>query len=48
MKNLEIVNEDPYDKGWLIKIALKDPSELDKLMNVVEYQQWIAGQEKSR
>lgn len=47
VKNPELVNKDPYDKGWLIKVALKDLSELDKLMNVTEYQQWIAAQEKS-
>ena len=47
VKDPETVNKDPYDKGWLIKVALKDLSELDKLMNVTEYQQWIAAQEKS-
>jgi glycine cleavage system H protein len=37
--NPEIVNEDPYGEGWLIKIKLSDPSEADKLMSSEDYQQ---------
>ncbi len=33
----ELVNEDPYGKGWLIKIRLSQPSEVDQLMNAEEY-----------
>ena len=36
--NPEMVNSDPYGKGWMIKIALKDESELNELMNVKDYQ----------
>ena len=32
-----IINEDPYDEGWLIEVRLKDPSELDSLMDMDEY-----------
>lgn len=38
----ELVNEDAYGKGWLIKIALTDASELDDLLSAEEYQQLIA------
>ncbi len=38
----ELVNEDAYGKGWLIKIALSDASELDDLLSAEEYQQLIA------
>jgi len=27
-----LVNESPYDEGWLVKIEISDPSELDNLM----------------
>ena len=38
----ELVNEDVYGNGWLIKISLSDPSELDDLMSAAEYEQMIA------
>lgn len=38
----ELVNEDVYGNGWLIKIALSDPSELDELLSAAEYEQLIA------
>ncbi|MDO9556904.1 MAG: glycine cleavage system protein GcvH [Coriobacteriia bacterium] len=38
----EIVNEDPYGEGWMIKITMSDPSELDELMAVDEYEAFIA------
>ena len=34
----ETVNEDPYDKGWLVKIRLSDPSEADDLMDASTYE----------
>ena len=36
----ELVNED--GNGWLIKISVSDPSELDELMSAAEYEQMIA------
>ena len=38
----ELVNEDAYGKGWLIKVNLSDPSELDDLLSAAEYEQLIA------
>lgn len=38
----ELVNEDAYGKGWLIKVSVSDPSELDSLMSAEEYKQIIA------
>ena len=38
----ELVNEDVYGNGWLIKITISDPSELDELMSAAEYEQMIA------
>ena len=34
----EQINEDPYGEGWLVKIKLSDPSELDSLMDSESYQ----------
>ncbi len=37
----ELVNEDPYGKGWIIKISIADPEELESLMTADEYKQLI-------
>ena len=34
----ELVNNDPYGKGWIIRIAIKDIAELDKLMDAAAYE----------
>ena len=39
----EAVNEDPYGKGWMIKIKFSDESELDTLLDVAAYQEIIGG-----
>lgn len=35
--NPAIINEDPYGKGWVIKVELTDPSELADLMDAAAY-----------
>jgi glycine cleavage system H protein len=40
----ETVNEDPYGGGWLIRIRLADPSEVDRLLDLDAYKQVIAEQ----
>lgn len=37
----ELVNEEPYGDGWMIRIRLDDPSELEGLMNADEYREHI-------
>jgi glycine cleavage system H protein len=37
----EWVNKDPYGKGWMIKITIKEKSELDKLLSDQEYKTLI-------
>ncbi|MDD7913605.1 glycine cleavage system protein GcvH [Polaribacter ponticola] len=39
----ELVNTDPYDKGWMIKIEFSDDSELEKLLDAETYQSLIKG-----
>ncbi|MBW6534173.1 MAG: glycine cleavage system protein GcvH [Mariniphaga sp.] len=37
----EIVNKDPYGKGWMIKIKVKDSSELDDLLSADDYKKMV-------
>lgn len=37
----ELVNKDPYGAGWLIRVELKNPSELNALMNSDKYDELI-------
>ena len=37
----ELVNTDPYGDGWMIKMRLSDPSEMDGLMTAEEYEEYI-------
>jgi glycine cleavage system H protein len=34
----EAINEDPYGKGWLVRVRLTDPSEKDSLMDAAAYE----------
>jgi glycine cleavage system H protein len=36
-----LVNSDPYGEGWMIRMRVADPSELDALMSAEEYEQHI-------
>ena len=38
----QLVNEDAYGKGWIIKVALTNPAELDELLSAADYEQLIA------
>ena len=33
----EMVNKDPYGEGWMIKIRITDPSEIDDLLSAEDY-----------
>ncbi|MDN5347160.1 MAG: glycine cleavage system protein [Clostridia bacterium] len=37
----QLINEDPYGRGWMIEIELSDPSELDDLMEAAEYRAMV-------
>ena len=37
----QLVNEDAYGKGWIIKISISDPAELDELLDAAEYEKTI-------
>jgi glycine cleavage system H protein len=40
----ETVNDDPYGSGWLIRVRVTDPSEVDSLLDVESYKQVLAEQ----
>ncbi|UTR08772.1 glycine cleavage system protein GcvH [Evansella sp. LMS18] len=37
----ETINEQPFDKGWLVEVELSDPEELEALLNEEEYKAFI-------
>ena len=37
----ELINEDPYGKGWIIKMEIENSSELDELLNSDSYKELI-------
>ena len=37
----ESVNNDPYGDGWMVKVSVSEPGELDNLMSAVQYQEMI-------
>jgi glycine cleavage system H protein len=39
--NESTVNDDPYGQGWLIKVRMSDPSELDALMDAAAYRELV-------
>jgi glycine cleavage system H protein len=39
--NPEAVNKDPYGKGWMVKIAIKNASELTELLSAADYKTLI-------
>jgi glycine cleavage system H protein len=38
----EKINEDPYGEGWLIKVRLTDPSEVDGLLDLSAYKEILS------
>ena len=44
--NPEIINEDPYGEGWMVKVTLTDGGEVDRLMTAAQYREFVA-QEKA-
>ena len=39
----ETINTDPYGEGWMIKVRVSDPSEVDQLMDVDKYKELLEG-----
>jgi glycine cleavage system H protein len=39
-----MLNEDPYGDGWMVKLEMTDPTDLDELMTAGEYEKWLSEQ----
>ena len=37
----ELVNKEPFEGGWIIKISIQNPEEVDALMSAAEYKEFI-------
>jgi glycine cleavage system H protein len=37
----DVINKDPYGKGWMVKINISDPSEIDLLLSPEKYRELI-------
>jgi glycine cleavage system H protein len=42
----ELVNSEPYGGGWMIKIKITDPAEVDSLLSASEYEDFVAEQKE--
>jgi glycine cleavage system H protein len=40
------VNEDPYGKAWLLKMAISTAGELDELMDAAAYEKYVQEEEE--
>jgi len=38
----ELINEDPYGEGWLVRVKLSDPSEAEALLDAAAYRELLA------
>ena len=43
--NPQLVNDSPYEAGWMLKVELSDSSQLDRLLDAARYEAFLAAQE---
>ena len=43
----ELVNEDPHGEGWILKLKIKNPKELESLMSFEQYEEYAAKEGES-
>jgi glycine cleavage system H protein len=46
MEHPEWVNQEPYDKGWMLVVAMEDAGDLEQMMDAQGYEAFIAEQEE--
>ena len=44
--NLELLQESPFQDGWITKVKMREPGELDKLMSLEEYEKQLETEEE--
>jgi len=42
MDRPELVNQSPYEEGWLVRLRLADPAEVDNLLTAAQYDELVA------
>jgi glycine cleavage system H protein len=45
--NPEWVNQDPYGKAWMARLAPSNPKDLESLMNAEEYEKFVQAEEEA-
>ncbi len=41
IKHPELINEDPYANGWILKIIPKNNNDINKMLNYIEYNNYL-------
>lgn len=41
----DLINKDPYGQGWIVRLKIKDKSEIDNLMKAADYEKYLEGLE---
>jgi glycine cleavage system H protein len=41
----ELVNQSPYERGWIVKVRLSDAAEIEKLMDAAQYEEFLKTEE---
>lgn len=47
LERYELLNEDPYGEGWLIKVQLSNPAEVEGLLTAEQYRAYIEERQKA-
>jgi glycine cleavage system H protein len=45
MDKPQLVNDSPFEAGWMIRVELSDPSQLEKLLSAEQYESFLAAQD---
>lgn len=47
IKDLDILAEDPFEEGWLVRIKMTDKEEIENLMSAQEYEEFVESAEEA-
>ena len=45
-QQIDLITKDPYGEGWMIKVKVENPDQLDSLMDYEKYKQWISKEKR--
>lgn len=45
-QQIDLITKDSYGEGWMIKVKVENPDQLDSLMDYEEYKQWISKEKR--